>query len=73
MIHLTLTGPNAGTAACMAVKYELPSFGGLPLPEGDTGAHYAYAPADMIDGTRPGVCPECVAAFRDADDDDEEN
>lgn len=64
-IHLTLTGPNAGLAGCM-VNYSGRDWGCDPLPEGDTGAHYAYAPADMTEGTHPDVCQECVAAFRDA-------
>lgn len=66
MIHLTLTGPNAGLAGCM-VNDDGRSWGAAPLPEGDRGAHYAYAPADMIDGTHPEVCQECVRAFRDAE------
>lgn len=66
MIHLTLTGPNAGLAGCM-VNWSGRSWGCDPLPEGDRGAHYAYAPKDMIDGTREGMCPECVKAFAEAE------
>lgn len=68
MIHLTLTGPNAGQAACMAVRDGVPDWGATPLPEGDRGVHYAYAPADMQDGTRPDMCQECVTAWKNAGD-----
>jgi hypothetical protein len=67
MIHLTLTGPNAGAAICMAVANGLPSWGREPLPEGDRGVHLAYAPQDMIDGTHPDMCPACVAALKNLD------
>lgn len=66
MIHLTMTGPNAGQAGCLAVKHGVPEWGADPLPDGDRGVHYAYAPDDMANGTHPDVCQECVAAFRDA-------
>lgn len=69
MIHLTLTGPHAGMPGCLLVRYGIPEngWGNLyPIPEGDTGAHYAYAPASLTDGTDPRACPDCVAAFRDA-------
>ncbi len=65
MIHLTLTGVHAGTAGCMA-HLPLPKWGGLPLPEGDTGAHYAYAPGGFIDGSDPRVCQACVRVFETA-------
>lgn len=65
-IHLTLTGANAGQAACMAVANGVPEWGADPLPDGDRGVHYAYAPTDMTDGTHPDVCRECVTAFANA-------
>jgi hypothetical protein len=74
-VHLTLTGPHAGTAGCAAVRYALPAWGSVPLPDGHRGVHYAYAPASMIDGSDPRVCRDCLAAFDDADSttDTEEN
>jgi len=63
LTHLTLTGPNAGTAACHAIAYELPAFGALQLPAGDRGVHYAHARPDQQAGAAAGMCPACVAAF----------
>lgn len=67
MIHLTLTGPNAGAAICMAVANGLPTWGAEPLPEGDRGVHLSYAPEAMVRGTHPDMCPACVRAFADAE------
>lgn len=66
-IHLTLTGANAGQAACAAVRGGVPEWGADALPAGDRGVHYAYAPEEMTSGRHPDVCQECVAAFRDAE------
>lgn len=41
-------------------------WGAAPLPEGDTGAHYSFAPASMTDGSDPRVCPACVKAWAEA-------
>jgi hypothetical protein len=71
VIHLTLTGPNAGTAGCM-VNYNGGSWGCDPLPDGDRGAHYAYATPEMIDGTYVAedgatMCQDCVTAYKEAE------
>lgn len=65
-IHLTLTGARAGLAGCM-VNDDGRTWGAAPLPEGHTGAHYAYAPAAMTDGSDPRVCGDCVRAFAEAE------
>jgi hypothetical protein len=74
MIHLTMTGPHAGLAGCLLVRFGIPESGWgnpYPLPDGDRGVHYAYATGDMIDGTYVAedgatMCQECVTAFKEA-------
>lgn len=50
MIHLTLTGVEAGRTLC-----------GAPRVEGGAYAHAAYAPRELA-----GVCPRCRVAWRHA-------
>jgi hypothetical protein len=68
VIHLTLTGPNAGLPACILVRDGVPEWGtgGYTHPAGHRGVHYSYAPAAMVDGSDSRVCRDCLDAWNGA-------
>jgi hypothetical protein len=51
LLHLTLTGSNAGKPIC-----------GAPRLDGDRGLHYAYV-KELPDD--PDLCSECAAIYKD--------
>lgn len=63
LIHLTLTGPAAGTPFCGCNKAEARS-------KGDTFAHVPYTDAETF-LARPDICPACKAEWDAAGTDEE--
>jgi len=55
MIHLTLTGPDAGTPFCGVHKP-------TARAQGDSFAHVPYTNADTF-LARPDICPACKAEW----------
>jgi len=65
IIHITLTGPLAGTPACGLSRAEM-------LERGESGIHMPYsAKGEAAILARGDVCPDCKRAWVEALEDDE--
>jgi len=68
-VHLTYTGVYAGWPLCQLTEDVAPMAPYRHL-EGESGAHFVYAPAAMVDGSDPRVCRACVALANDDSEDE---
>lgn len=63
IVHLTLTGPDAGRPLCDCNKQEA-------LERGEEFYHFVYAPKSVLDS--PDLCPRCKEVLYSPEDDSDE-
>lgn len=65
MIHITITGPNAGQILCGIRRHD--------LNEGDRTCHWPYLMTpEQEQAFRAQCCPECLKVWDDPDEESED-
>ena len=67
-VHLTYTGIYAGWPLCKSAR--MTPMSTYHHIDGESGAHFVYAPAALVDGSDPRACRACVV-LANAEEDDE--
>ena len=67
-VHLTYTGIYAGWPLCKGSR--MTPMSTYHHINGESGAHFVYAPATMVDGSDARVCRACVMLANATDDDE---